>query len=136
MKKMMAGAAVAVSLMGLSAAVAPAAVAVGNDEGTTSVGGNGATDAFGNAVPRGDWSRQTQLAQGSLNNLCLGVPVKADAGSLAGVPVPVAAHGVDALSSPQDQQCIGNSTEGKGDEPLSQTPSNIPLLAGNGVANN
>ncbi|MFI9628333.1 rodlin [Streptomyces sp. NPDC052042] len=135
MKKMMAGAAVAVSLMGLSAAAAPAAMAVGNDEGTTSVNGNDATDAFGNAVTLGDGSPQTQLIQGSLNKLCLGVPVNANAGSLIGL-IPVTAQDVNVLSSPQNQQCADSSTQAKGDEPLSHILSGIPVLSGNGVANN
>ncbi|MEU3653823.1 rodlin [Streptomyces sp. NPDC032161] len=134
MKKMMAGAVVAVSLMGLSAAVAPAAMAVGNDDGTTSVNGNGATDVFGNAATFGDGSPQTQLVQGSLNKLCLGVPVKADAGSLIG-GIPVTAQDVNVLSSSQNQQCTENSTEAKGDEPLSHILSNNPVFSGNGVAN-
>ncbi|WP_335940062.1 rodlin [Streptomyces sp. PTD5-9] len=136
MKKMMAGAAVAVSLAGLSAAVAPAAMAVGNDDGTTSVNGNGAVEAYGNAVTNGDGSPQAQLIQGSLNDLCLGVPVKVNAGSLVGLLVPVAVQDVNVLSSPQNQQCADNSTQAKGDEPLSHILSNIPVLSGNGVANN
>ncbi|MFF3734147.1 rodlin [Streptomyces sp. NPDC002476] len=135
MKKMMAGAAVVVSLMGLSAAVAPAAMAVGNDEGTTSVNGNDATDAFGNAVTYGDGSPQAQLIQGSLNKLCLGAPVKANAGSLVGLLVPATAQDVNVLSSPQNQQCAESSTQAKGDEPLSHILSNIPVLSGNGIAN-
>ncbi|MFB7916388.1 rodlin [Streptomyces sp. NPDC056061] len=136
MKKMMAGAAVAVSLAGLSAAVAPAAMAVGNDGGTTSVNGNGAVSAFGNSETRGDGSPQAQLIQGSLNKLCLGVPVKANAGSLVGLLVPVAVQDIDVLSSPQNQQCADNSVQAKGDEPLSHILSGIPVLSGNGVANN
>ncbi|MFF9075223.1 rodlin [Streptomyces sp. NPDC014735] len=135
MKKMMAGAVVAVSLMGLSAAVAPAAMAVGNDDGTTSVNGNGATEVFGNAATYGDNSPQTQFIQGSLNKLCLGVPVKADAGSLIG-GIPVTAQDVNVLSSSQNQQCTDNSTQAKGDEPLSHILSNNPVFSGNGVANN
>ncbi|MFF9351166.1 rodlin [Streptomyces sp. NPDC014734] len=136
MKKMMAGAAVAVSLAGLSAAVAPAAMAVGNDGGTTSVNGNGAVSAFGNSETRGDGSPQAQLIQGSLNKLCLGVPVKANAGALVGLLVPVAVQDIDVLSSPQNQQCADNSVQAKGDEPLSHILSGIPVLSGNGVANN
>ncbi|MFF2328014.1 MULTISPECIES: rodlin [unclassified Streptomyces] len=136
MKKMMAGAAVAVSLVGLSAAAAPSAMAVGNDEGTTSVNGNGAVDSFGNSVTRGDGSPQVQLVQGTLNKACVGLPLKANAGALVGVLVPVAVQDVNVLASPQNQQCAENSTQAKGDEPLSHILSNIPVLAGNGIANN
>jgi len=135
MKKMMVGAAVAVSLAGLSAAVAPAAMAVGNDNGTTSVNGNGAVDAYGNAATLGAGSPQAQLVQGSLNDLCLGVPVKADVGSLIGL-IPITAQDINVLSSPQNQQCADNSTQAKGDEPLSHILDEIPVLSGNGVGNN
>ncbi|SFY03113.1 rodlin [Streptomyces atratus] len=135
MKKMTAGAAVAVSLVGLSAAAAPAAMAIGNDGGTTSVNGNGAVDEFGNSVTRGDGSPQVQLVQGTLNKACVGLPLKANAGSLAGVLVPVAVQDVNVLSSPQNQQCAENSTQAKGDEPLSHLVDDIPVLSGNGIAN-
>ncbi|MYY03709.1 MULTISPECIES: rodlin [unclassified Streptomyces] len=136
MKKMMAGAAVAVSLVGLSAAAAPAAMAIGNDGGTTSVNGNGAASSFGNSVTRGDGSPQAQLIQGSLNKLCVGAPVKANVGSLVGLLVPVAVQDVNVLSSPQNQQCADNSTQAKGDEPLSHLVDDIPVLSGNGIGNN
>ncbi|MEU0631642.1 rodlin [Streptomyces sp. NPDC005989] len=135
MKKMMAGAAVAVSLVGLSAAAAPAAMAIGNDGGTTSVNGNGAVSDFGNSVTTGDGSPQFQLVQGTLNKACVGLPVKANAGSLVGVLVPVAVQDVNVLSSPQNQQCAENSTQAKGDEPLSHLVDDIPVLSGNGIAN-
>ncbi|MFB6988808.1 rodlin [Streptomyces sp. NPDC056230] len=136
MMKMMAGAAVAVSLVGLSAAVAPAAMAVGNDEGTTSVNGNDAVDSFGNSVTRGDGSPQVQLVQGSLNKACVGVPLKANAGSPVGLLVPVAVQDVNVLHSPQNQQCADNSTQAKGDEALSHLVDDIPVLSGNGTGNN
>ncbi|MEU3227291.1 rodlin [Streptomyces sp. NPDC006976] len=136
MKKMMAGAAVAVSLVGLSAAAAPAAMAIGNDGGTTSVNGNGAASSFGNSVTRGDGSPQAQLIQGSLNKLCVGAPVKANVGSLVGLLVPVAVQDVNVLSNPQNQQCADNSTQAKGDEPLSHLVDDIPVLSGNGIGNN
>ncbi|MEU8624682.1 rodlin [Streptomyces sp. NPDC048669] len=135
MKKMMAGAAVAVSMVGLSAVVAPAAMAIGNDQGTTSVNGNGAQSSFGNSVTRGDGSPQAQLIQGSLNKLCVGAPIKANVGSLIGL-VPIAVQDVQVLSSPQNQQCADNSVQAKGDEPLSHLVDDIPVLSGNGVANN
>lgn len=135
MKKMMAGAAVAVSMVGLSAVVAPAAMAIGNDQGTTSVNGNGAQSSFGNSVTRGDGSPQAQLIQGSLNKLCVGAPIKANVGSLIGL-IPVAVQDVQVLSSPQNQQCADNSVQAKGDEPLSHLVDDIPVLSGNGVANN
>ncbi|MER5277945.1 rodlin [Streptomyces sp. NPDC002809] len=136
MKKMMAGAAVAVSLVGLSAAVAPSAMAIGDEGGTTSVNGNGAKESFGNSVTRGDGSPQVQLVQGSLNKLCVGAPVKANVASLLGHFLPVAVQDVNVLSSPQNQQCTDNSTQAKGDEALSHLVNGIPVLSGNGIGNN
>ncbi|HBF80358.1 MAG TPA: RdlA protein [Streptomyces sp.] len=134
MKKMMAGAAVAVSLIGASAAAAPAAMAIGNDHGTTVVNGNGAESEFGNSVTKGDQSPQLSLVQGSLNKLCLGVPAKVNAGSLVGL-VPITVQDVNVLANPQNQQCADNSTQAKGDEPLSHLVDDVPVLSGNGVAN-
>ncbi|MGW2182580.1 rodlin [Streptomyces sp. NPDC001732] len=136
MKKMMTGAAVAVSLVGLSAAMAPAAMAIGNDGGTTSVNGNGAVDSFGNSVTEGNGSPQVQLVQGTLNKACVGLPLKANAGALVGLLVPVAVQDVNVLASPQNQQCAENSTQAKGDEALSHLVNDIPVLSGNGIANN
>ncbi|GAA3480122.1 rodlin [Streptomyces yanii] len=135
MKKMMAGAAVAASLVGLSAAAAPAAMAIGNDQGTTSVNGNNGQQAFGNSVTQGDHSPQAQLVQGSLNKACVGLPAKTNAGSLVGVLVPVAVQDVNVLHSPQNQQCAENSTQAKGDEALSHIADDIPVLSGNGSLN-
>ncbi|AEN13195.1 MULTISPECIES: rodlin [unclassified Streptomyces] len=134
MKKMMAGAAVAVSLIGASAAAAPTAMAIGNDHGTTVVNGNGAESEFGNSVTKGHQSPQLSLVQGSLNKLCLGVPAKVNAGSLVGL-VPITVQDVNVLANPQNQQCADNSTQAKGDEPLSHLVDDVPVLSGNGVAN-
>ncbi|WP_371664944.1 rodlin [Streptomyces sp. NBC_00280] len=134
MKKAMAAVAVAVSVVGVSAAVAPQALATADDGGTTSVSGNGAVSKFGNSVTKGDMSPQMSLAQGTLNKLCVGLPVKANVGSVAGA-VPVALQDIPILSAPQNQQCAENSTQAKGDEPLSHILSDIPVLSGNGIGN-
>ncbi|MCX4739070.1 rodlin [Streptomyces antibioticus] len=135
LKKAMAAAAVAASVVGVSAAAAPQALAIGDDAGTTSASGNGAQSAFGNSVTKGDMSPQASLVQSSVNKLCLGVPVKVNAGGLVGVPVPVAVQDVNVLASPQNQQCAENSTQAKGDEPLSHILSDISALSGNGLQN-
>ncbi|MFF9351168.1 rodlin [Streptomyces sp. NPDC014734] len=134
-KKIMASAAVAVSIAGVSAAVAPAAMAVGNDNGTTSVNGNGAVQSYGNSATHGDWSPQFALIQGSLNKPCIALPAKANVGSVLGL-VPISVQDLNVLSSPQNQQCTENSTQAKGDEALSHLLSNIPILSGNGAGNN
>ncbi|MET8326511.1 rodlin [Streptomyces sp. NPDC005181] len=134
-KKIMASAAVAASIVGVCAAIAPQAMAIGNDTGTTSVNGNGSSQSFGNSETRGDWSPQFALVQGSLNKPCVGLPAKANVGSALGV-VPVAVQDVNVLSSPQNQQCTENSTQAKGDEALSHVLDDIPVLSGNGTGNN
>ncbi|MFC3577665.1 rodlin [Streptomyces yaanensis] len=133
-KKAMAVAAVAASVVGASAAAAPQALAIGNDGGTTSTSGNDVSEAFGNQVTQGATSPQFSLVQGSLNKVCAGVPAKANAGSLVGL-VPVAVQDVQVLSAPQNQQCAENSTQVKGDEPLSHIVDDIPVLSGNGTDN-
>ncbi|MZD06030.1 RdlA protein [Streptomyces sp. SID5785] len=134
MKKLWASATIAASVAGLAAVAAPQAMAIGDDGGTTSLSGNGAEQAFGNSMTEGDMSPQLGLVQGSLNKPCIGLPAKANVGSLVGL-VPVAVQDVNVLSSPQNQQCTENSTQAKGDEPLSHVLDDIPVLSGNGVAN-
>ncbi|MFC9845270.1 rodlin [Streptomyces sp. NPDC127595] len=134
LKKAMAAAAVAASVVGISAAAAPQALAIGDDNGTTSVSGNGAVQQFGNSKTKGDKSPQLSLAQGSLNKLCLGVPVKGNVGGAALIGG-VAVQDIPILSAPQNQQCAENSTQAKGDEPLSHILDDIPVLSGNGIGN-
>ncbi|MEU6440720.1 rodlin [Streptomyces sp. NPDC047046] len=134
MKKYLAAAALSASVAGVALAAAPA-MALADDGGTTSASGNGAVDAVGNSTTAGDQSPQASLVSDSLNKLCLGVPVKANAGSLVGLLVPVAVQDVNVLSSPQNQQCADNSTQAKGDEPLSHLVEDIPVLSANGVRN-
>ena len=117
------------------AGAAGSAAALGDDHGgTTTVNGNGAVQADGNTVTGGDLSPQIGLMQGSLNRPCLALPTAANLGSLAGA-APIAVQDINVLSSPQNQQCTENSTQAKGDEPLSHILSNIPILSGNGAGN-
>ncbi|MFD8809900.1 rodlin [Streptomyces sp. NPDC059597] len=134
LKKAMAAAAVAASFIGVSAAAAPQALAIGNDTGTTSLSGNGASEAFGNNVTGGNLSPQATLVQSSLNKLCVGLPVKADVQSVLAL-INVGVQDIPVLSSPQNQQCAENSTQAKNDEPLSHLVDDVSVLAGNGVAN-
>ncbi|MFF7359322.1 rodlin [Streptomyces sp. NPDC008125] len=133
-KKIMTSAAVAASVVGVSAAFAPSAMAIGNDGGTTSVNGNGAVQSYGNSATHGDWSPQFALIQGSLNKPCIALPAKANLGSLIGL-VPITVQDINVLSSPQNQQCTENSTQAKGDEALSHILDGLPILSGNGVGN-
>ncbi|MFE7312962.1 rodlin [Streptomyces sp. NPDC057555] len=134
MKKMMAAAAIAASLVGISAAAAPEALAVGDHDGTSTVNGNGSKSVYGNSTTHGKLSTQLGLVQGSLNDLCVGLPAKANVGSLIGL-FPITVQDVNVLSSPQNQQCAENSTQAKGDEALSHILDDIPVLSGNGVKN-
>jgi hypothetical protein len=133
-KKVLATAAVAASVVGASAAVAPQALATGNDTGTTSASGNNASQSFGNSATYGTMSPQMALIQGSFNKPCIGLPAKANAGSLVGV-VPVTVQDIPVLSAPQNQQCVENSTQAKGDEPLSHILDDISALSANGTGN-
>jgi len=134
MKKLWATAAVAASVAGIAAGAAPQALAIGDGNGTNSASGNGASQEFGNSATFGDMSPQLSLVQGSLNKPCIGLPAKINAGSIVGL-VPIAVQDINVLSAPQNQQCVENSTQAKGDEPLSHILSNIPVLSGNGAGN-
>jgi hypothetical protein len=109
-------------------------MATGNNTGTTSASGNGSLQAFGNSSTHGNMSPQLSLVQGSLNKPCIGLPAKLNVGSLIG-GIPIAVQDVNVLSNPQNQQCVENSTQAKGDEPLSHILDQIPVLSSNGVNN-
>ncbi|MET7795783.1 rodlin [Streptomyces decoyicus] len=129
-KKALATAAAAASIVGVAAAAAPQAMAIGNQHGTSSVNGNGAKQYFGNSTTYGYMSPQIGLIQGSLNKPCLALGklnLQGGGGFLL--------QDINVLSSPQNQQCTENSTQAKGDEPLSHILDNIPILSGNGAGN-
>ncbi|MFE1173398.1 rodlin [Streptomyces sp. NPDC058773] len=129
-KKVLATAAAAASIVGVAAAAAPGAMAIGNHHGTSSVNGNGAAEAFGNSTTYGYMSPQIGLIQGSLNKPCLAVgKLPIQGGALGQI------QDINILSSPQNQQCTENSTQAKGDEALSHILDNIPILSGNGAHN-
>ncbi|MGW6874223.1 rodlin [Streptomyces xanthophaeus] len=130
-KKLMATAAVTASVLGAGAAVATPAMAIGNDNGVNTVNGNNAAQIYGNQETHGKMSPQLSAVQGSLNKLCIGLPAKVNAQSLVAVLANVGVQDVNVLANPQNQQCAENSTQAKGDEPLSHVLSNIPVLSGN-----
>ncbi|MCX4629381.1 rodlin [Streptomyces sp. NBC_01443] len=131
LKKIMTAAAVTAAAVGAGAAVAAPAMAIGNDNGITTINGNGASQIYGNQKTAGDLSPQLSLVQGTLNKPCIALPVKANVQSLVGA-VPIGLQDVNVLSNPQNQQCTENSTQAKGDEALSHILDNIPILSGNG----
>ncbi|MFJ3876035.1 rodlin [Streptomyces sp. NPDC090077] len=131
LKKMMVTAAATAAAVGAGAAVAAPAMAIGNDNGINTVNGNGAQQIYGNQKSTGDMSPQLSAIQGTLNKPCIGLPVKVNAQSLLAVIANVGVQDVNVLANPQNQQCTENSTQAKGDEPLSHILSNIPVLSGN-----
>ncbi|WP_328871500.1 rodlin [Streptomyces sp. NBC_00287] len=132
LKKALAAVAVTASVVG----VASPAMAAGDGDGTKSASGNGAHSKFGNQVTKGKMSPQATLVQGSVNKLCAGVPVKANLQAILGIIAAVGvAQDVPILSAPQNQQCADNSTQAKGDEPLSHILSDISALSDNGAEN-
>ncbi|MFI9025339.1 rodlin [Streptomyces sp. NPDC053560] len=90
--------------------------AVAIDDGPSNLSGNGAQTAFGNSTTHGSLSGQFGAVQGTLNELCVGVPAKANVGALVGILVPVAVQDVNVLSSPQNQQCANNTTQSSGSD--------------------
>ncbi|MFD4246953.1 rodlin [Streptomyces sp. NPDC058525] len=129
-KKFMATAAATASIVGAGAAMAAPAMAIGNDNGINTVNGNGASQIYGNQKTHGDQSPQLGLVQGTLNKPCIGLPAKVNAQSILAF-VNVGVQDINVLSNPMNQQCTENSTQAKGDEPLSHILSNIPVLSGN-----
>ncbi|MBT2404269.1 MULTISPECIES: rodlin [unclassified Streptomyces] len=130
LKKFMATTAIAASALGAGAVAASPAMAIGNDNGVNTVNGNHSAQIYGNQETEGAMSPQLSVVQGSLNKLCIALPQKVNGQSLVGA-VPIGVQDINVLSNPQDQQCTENSTQAKGDEPLSHILSNIPVLSGN-----
>ncbi|MGR8009349.1 rodlin [Streptomyces hypolithicus] len=129
LKKMMTTAAVAASVVGFGAAGAGQAIAAGDDSANLAASGNGSKQAYGNATTHGDQSPQLSIVQGSLNKPCVTVPIKNIQNVVGLVNVGVQ----DILSNPQNQQCVENSSQVKGDETLSHLLDNA--IAGNGADN-
>ncbi|MGW6859120.1 rodlin [Streptomyces xanthophaeus] len=129
-KKIMATAAAAASIVAAGAAVATPAMAIGNDNGINTVNGNGSQQIYGNQKTHGDLSPQLGLVQGTLNKPCIGLPAKINAQSVLAA-LNIGVQDINVLSNPQNQQCTENSTQAKGDEPLSHILENIPVLSGN-----
>ncbi|MCX5380514.1 rodlin [Streptomyces sp. NBC_00091] len=131
LKKMMVTAAATAAAVGAGAAVAAPAMAIGNDNGINTVNGNNAQQIYGNQKTTGAMSPQLSVIQGTLNKPCIGLPAKVNAQSLFALVANIGVQDINVLSNPQNQQCTENSTQAKGDEPLSHILSNIPVLSGN-----
>ncbi|MER6203256.1 rodlin, partial [Streptomyces sp. NPDC001586] len=129
LKKIMATAAVTASIVGAGAALAAPAMAIGNDQGVTTVNGNGSQQVYGNQKTHGDLSPQLGVIQGTLNKPCIGLPAKLNLQNVLAAGQ-LGIQDINVLSNPQNQQCTENSTQAKGDEPLSHILDNIPVLSG------
>lgn len=127
LKKAMVAAAAAASVVGMSVAAAPAALAIGNDNGPTVANGNDAISAFGNSATKGNMSPQLSLVQGTLNKPCLGLD-----DTNVGVLQVVNVQDVNALADQLNQQCSDNSTQAKRDGALSHVLENLSALSANG----
>ncbi|MEU9179721.1 rodlin [Streptomyces sp. NPDC048550] len=132
LKKIMTAAAVTAAAVGAGAAVAAPAMAIGNDNGINTINGNGAQQIYGNQKTHGAMSPQLSLVQGTLNKPCVGLPVKVNVQSILAA-LNIGVQDIQVLSNPMNQQCTENSTQAKGDEPLSHILDNIPVLSGNGA---
>ncbi|MBG7702270.1 hypothetical protein HCJ76_30320 [Streptomyces sp. MC1] len=127
-KKIVATAAVAASAMGASAAAAPQALALGNDDGPTVANGNAGWQNYGNSATYGSMSPQIALIQGSFNKPCIAVndlPASVDAaigGALQDVPI---------LSDHMQQQCTENSSNVKRDGALAHLLEDVSILSEN-----
>ncbi|MFF6874026.1 MULTISPECIES: rodlin [unclassified Streptomyces] len=127
-KKVIATAAIAASVMGASAAAAPQALAVGDDSGPTAVNGNGAMQSFGNSSTYGNMSPQMALIQGSFNKPCIAVnDLPIGVGALIGIPI----QDIPILSDHQQQQCAENSTNAKRDGALAHLLEDVSVLSTN-----
>jgi hypothetical protein len=124
LKKAMAAAAAAASVVGMSVAAAPTALAIGNDNGPSVMNGNGATSSFGNSATKGDMSPQLSLVQGTLNKPCLGL-----SDTNVGVLQIVNVQDVPILSDQLTQQCSDNSTQSKRDGALSHVLEDLSVLS-------
>ncbi|RKT08424.1 hypothetical protein BX286_6521 [Streptomyces sp. 3211.6] len=134
LKKMMVTAVATAAAIGAGAAAAAPAMAIGNDNGINTVNGNDAAQIYGNQKTAGDMSPQLSVVQGTLNKPCIALPAKVNAQSVVALVANIGVQDINVLSNPQDQQCTENSTQAKGDEPLSHILDNIPVLSGNASA--
>ncbi|MEV6961282.1 rodlin [Streptomyces sp. NPDC051207] len=125
-KKVIATAALAASVVGASAVAAPQALAIGDDSGPTAVNGNGAIQSYGNSATYGNMSPQMALIQGSFNKPCI---------ALEDINVPVLnivpIQDVPILSDDMNQQCAENSTQTKRDGALAHLLEDVSILSSN-----
>ncbi|KUN72757.1 MULTISPECIES: rodlin [Streptomyces] len=126
LKKAMVAAAAAASVIGMSVAAAPQALAIGDDKGPTVANGNGASSKFGNSATKGDMSPQLSLVNGTLNKPCAALE-DINVAVINLIPV----QDVPILSDDMTQQCADNSTQAKRDGALSHVLEDVSVLSAN-----
>jgi hypothetical protein len=127
-KKVIATAAIAASVVGASAAAAPQALAIGGDSGPTSANGNESLQSYGNSATYGNMSPQMALIQGSFNKPCIALnDIPVGVGALIGVNV----QDIPILSDHMQQQCTENSTNAKRDGALAHLLEDVSILSSN-----
>ncbi|MCS0604990.1 rodlin [Streptomyces sp. LP11] len=128
-KKFVATAVVAASAIGASAAAAPQALAIGNDDGPTVANGNAGWQSYGNSATYGNMSPQIALIQGSFNKPCIALnDIPIGVGALIGVNV----QDIPILSDHMQQQCTENSSNVKRDGALAHLLEDVSILSANG----
>ncbi|WP_324783957.1 rodlin [Streptomyces sp. H51] len=127
LKKAMVAAAAAASVIGMSVAAAPTALAAGDDSGPTVANGNGASSSFGNSVTKGDRSPQLSFIGGSFNKPCAALN-DIDVATAGPGPATVL-QDVSLLSDDLNQQCADNSTQAKRDGALSHVLEDMAVLS-------
>jgi hypothetical protein len=133
-KKTLATVAVAASAVGMAGFAATPALAIGgDDEGATTVNGNGSKKSYGNTTTGGYMSPNLSLVNGSLNDPCIVVPPNVELQNVVNViAIPIGLQ--DIATSKNSQACAENSTQVDGDDPLSHILSDLSLLSENGVS--
>ncbi|MFD7706533.1 rodlin [Streptomyces sp. NPDC059785] len=126
LKKAMVTAAAAASVIGMSVAAAPQALAIGDDSGPGSASGNGASTSFGNSVTKGNMSPALSLVQGTLNKPCVGLKdINLPIVNVIAIPI----QDINVLADDINQQCTENSTESKRDGALSHVLEDVSALS-------
>ncbi|MFD7706534.1 rodlin [Streptomyces sp. NPDC059785] len=125
-KKVIATAALAASVVGASAMAAPQALANGNDEGPAAASGNGAWQSYGNSATYGNMSPQMALIQGSFNKPCIALKdINVPVVNVIAVPI----QDLNVLADDMNQQCAENSTQTKRDGALAHLLEDVSVLS-------
>ncbi|GAA2256665.1 hypothetical protein GCM10010145_26170 [Streptomyces ruber] len=118
LKKAMVAAAAAASVIGMSVAAAPQALAISDDSGPATASGAGAATSFGNMGAKGDMSPPMSLIQGTLNKPCVGLQ---DIGAIV--------QDIPIIATDDDMQCAENTTSAHRDAALSEVLADLDILS-------